>query len=99
MSNHISHSKCCVNAYGTGCNSYSCFFLYQLVTEYPKVKEKYLRDYCASAQYIMVILLKGYKFETSWGKITFQKQVCSTENDTNMKDTLTLLLVQQYMVA
>ncbi|KAF4079205.1 hypothetical protein AMELA_G00190170 [Ameiurus melas] len=50
-----------------------------LIAEYPKVKEKYLRDYCCSAHYIMVILLKGYKFETSWDKISFQKQVADTD--------------------
>ncbi|XP_062854200.1 ectonucleoside triphosphate diphosphohydrolase 8 [Trichomycterus rosablanca] len=50
-----------------------------LVSEYPKVKEKFLREYCASAQYIMTILLKGYKFTSSWDTITFQKQVADTD--------------------
>ncbi|TVK90548.1 Ectonucleoside triphosphate diphosphohydrolase 8 [Bagarius yarrelli] len=50
-----------------------------LVAEYPNVKEKYLRDYCFSAHYIMVILLKGYKFGSSWDKISFQKQVADTD--------------------
>lgn len=63
----------------------------QLVKEYPAVKEKYLRDYCASAHYIMVILLKGYKFETNWEKISFQKQVCNSENHSNMTGTQTQL--------
>ncbi|KAM9482771.1 ectonucleoside triphosphate diphosphohydrolase 8 isoform 1-T1 [Clarias gariepinus] len=50
-----------------------------LLKEYPQVKEKYLRDYCVSAQYIMVILLQGYKFESNWDKIIFQKQVADTD--------------------
>lgn len=45
------------------------------MAENPKVKEKLLRDYCASSHYIMTILLKGYNFASSWDKITFQKQV------------------------
>lgn len=47
----------------------------QLVGEYPKIKEKYLKDYCASAHYIMTILLDGYKFNNTWDKISFEKQV------------------------
>ncbi|KAI5628388.1 ectonucleoside triphosphate diphosphohydrolase 8 [Silurus asotus] len=50
-----------------------------LVVEHPNVKVKYLRDYCFSAHYIMVILIKGYKFETNWDKISFQKQVGDTD--------------------
>lgn len=47
----------------------------QLLTEYPDTKEKYLRDYCASAQYIMTILVQGYKFNETWDKIYFQQKV------------------------
>uniref|UniRef100_A0AAY4ACP5 Ectonucleoside triphosphate diphosphohydrolase 8 n=1 Tax=Denticeps clupeoides TaxID=299321 RepID=A0AAY4ACP5_9TELE len=50
-----------------------------LLTEYPKTPEKYLREYCASAQYIMNVLLQGYKFNQSWDKIFFQKQVADTD--------------------
>ncbi|KAK3557370.1 hypothetical protein QTP70_026537, partial [Hemibagrus guttatus] len=50
-----------------------------LKLEYPKTSEKFLRDYCFSAHYIMVILLKGYKFGTNWDKISFQKQVAETD--------------------
>lgn len=50
-----------------------------VVKENPTVKEKYLRDYCASAHYIMAILLTGYKFNNSWDNISFQKQVADTD--------------------
>ncbi|XP_056607602.1 ectonucleoside triphosphate diphosphohydrolase 8 [Triplophysa dalaica] len=50
-----------------------------LVAEYPKIKEKYLKDYCASAHYIMIILLDGYKFNNTWDKISFEKQVADTD--------------------
>ncbi|TRY55046.1 hypothetical protein DNTS_003651 [Danionella cerebrum] len=50
-----------------------------LLAENPSVKPKYLRDYCTIAQYIMTILLKGYKFNDSWENISFQKQVAETE--------------------
>lgn len=49
---------------------------WQLKMEYA-VKEKYLRDYCASANYIMIILLEGYKFNQTWENIYFQRQVCA----------------------
>ncbi|XP_045078975.1 ectonucleoside triphosphate diphosphohydrolase 8-like isoform X1 [Coregonus clupeaformis] len=43
------------------------------------VKDKYLRDYCASANYIMTVLLDGYKFNQTWGNIYFQRQVADTD--------------------
>ncbi|XP_063071558.1 ectonucleoside triphosphate diphosphohydrolase 8 [Engraulis encrasicolus] len=50
-----------------------------LLVDYPNVKEKYLRDYCASAQYIMTILVQGYKFNETWDKIYFHKKVADTD--------------------
>lgn len=39
-------------------------------------QERWLRDYCASGLYILVLLLEGYKFsEETWSNIQFQKQV------------------------
>lgn len=39
-------------------------------------QERWLRDYCASGMYILVLLLEGYKFrEENWPSIQFQKQV------------------------
>uniref|UniRef100_A0AAR2IZ99 Ectonucleoside triphosphate diphosphohydrolase 8 n=1 Tax=Pygocentrus nattereri TaxID=42514 RepID=A0AAR2IZ99_PYGNA len=52
---------------------------FYLQSQYPKVKEKYLRDYCASAHYIMTILLKGYKFNATWDQIYFVKQVADND--------------------
>ncbi|XP_023852736.1 ectonucleoside triphosphate diphosphohydrolase 8 [Salvelinus sp. IW2-2015] len=49
-----------------------------LKTEYSE-KDKYLRDYCASANYIMTVLLDGYKFNQTWGNIYFQRQVADTD--------------------
>ncbi|XP_075841477.1 ectonucleoside triphosphate diphosphohydrolase 8 isoform X2 [Microtus pennsylvanicus] len=38
-------------------------------------QERWLRDYCASGLYILVLLLEGYKFsEETWPNIQFQKQ-------------------------
>uniref|UniRef100_A0A8C8VUR4 Ectonucleoside triphosphate diphosphohydrolase 8 n=1 Tax=Peromyscus maniculatus bairdii TaxID=230844 RepID=A0A8C8VUR4_PERMB len=38
-------------------------------------QERWLRDYCASGMYILVLLLEGYKFrEENWPSIQFQKQ-------------------------
>ncbi|XP_077054325.1 ectonucleoside triphosphate diphosphohydrolase 8 [Siphateles boraxobius] len=50
-----------------------------LTSENPAIKVKYLRDYCASAHYIMTILLKGYKFNNTWDQISFEKQVADTD--------------------
>lgn len=50
-----------------------------LLAEYPGTKEKYLRDYCASAKYITMILVQGYKFNETWDKIYFQKKVADTD--------------------
>lgn len=44
-------------------------------------QERWLRDYCASGLYILVLLLEGYKFsEETWTNIQFQKQVTATES-------------------
>ncbi|XP_066520544.1 ectonucleoside triphosphate diphosphohydrolase 8 [Hoplias malabaricus] len=50
-----------------------------LQSQYQNVPEKYLRDYCSSAQYIMTILLKGYKFNATWDNIYFVKQVANND--------------------
>lgn len=50
-----------------------------LLGQFPTIKAKYLKDYCASGHYIMTILLKGYKFNNTWDKISFVKQVADTE--------------------
>ncbi|XP_052414693.1 ectonucleoside triphosphate diphosphohydrolase 8 isoform X1 [Carassius gibelio] len=50
-----------------------------LTAENPTIKAKYLKDYCASAHYIMTILLKGYKFNNAWDQISFEKQVADTD--------------------
>ncbi|KAG9354447.1 hypothetical protein JZ751_001157 [Albula glossodonta] len=48
--------------------------------EHPDVKEKYLLDYCASANYMMTLLQEGYKFDQSnWNNIFFQKKVADTD--------------------
>lgn len=44
-------------------------------------QERWLRDYCASGLYILVLLLEGYSFsEETWPNIQFQKQVTATES-------------------
>ncbi|XP_072540650.1 ectonucleoside triphosphate diphosphohydrolase 8 [Salminus brasiliensis] len=50
-----------------------------LLLEYPSVKDKYLRDYCGSAHYIMTLLLEGYKFNATWDQIYFVKQVADND--------------------
>lgn len=43
-------------------------------------QERWLRDYCASGLYILVLLLEGYKFsEETWPNIQFQKQAGDTD--------------------
>nr|AAH31143.2 Entpd8 protein [Mus musculus] len=43
-------------------------------------QERWLRDYCASGLYILVLLLEGYKFsEETWPNIQFQKQAGNTD--------------------
>uniref|UniRef100_A0A8I6AN09 Ectonucleoside triphosphate diphosphohydrolase 8 n=1 Tax=Rattus norvegicus TaxID=10116 RepID=A0A8I6AN09_RAT len=43
-------------------------------------QERWLRDYCASGLYILVLLLEGYKFsEETWPNIQFQKQAGGTD--------------------
>ncbi|XP_012409542.2 ectonucleoside triphosphate diphosphohydrolase 8 isoform X1 [Sarcophilus harrisii] len=47
---------------------------------YPKYKEQWLQDYCANANYILILLLEGYKFsEKSWTSIRFQQKASETE--------------------
>ncbi|KAJ8379842.1 hypothetical protein SKAU_G00006200 [Synaphobranchus kaupii] len=49
-------------------------------TENPKIKEKYLQDYCASANYIMTLLQEAYKFnEKTWSNIYFKKKVADAD--------------------
>lgn len=44
-------------------------------------QERWLRDYCASGLYILVLLLEGYKFsEETWPNIQFQKQVTAAQS-------------------
>ncbi|XP_051985638.1 ectonucleoside triphosphate diphosphohydrolase 8-like [Xyrauchen texanus] len=50
-----------------------------LVAQNPSIKAKYLRDYCASAHYIMTILLKGLKFSNIWDQISFEEKVADTD--------------------
>ncbi|XP_051719187.1 ectonucleoside triphosphate diphosphohydrolase 8-like [Ctenopharyngodon idella] len=50
-----------------------------LTAENPSIDAKYLKDYCASAHYIMTILLKGYKFNNSWDQISFEKRVADVD--------------------
>ncbi|XP_029418438.1 ectonucleoside triphosphate diphosphohydrolase 8 isoform X3 [Nannospalax galili] len=43
-------------------------------------QERWLRDYCASGLYILMLLLEGYKFsEETWPSIQFQKQAAGTD--------------------
>ncbi|KAM6980726.1 ectonucleoside triphosphate diphosphohydrolase 8 [Aplochiton taeniatus] len=65
-----------------------------LKLEYSTVKEKFLRDYCASGHYIRAVLQEGYKFnQGNWENIYFQRQVAGIDvgwtlgymlNQTNM---------------
>ncbi|KAJ8285616.1 hypothetical protein GJAV_G00028900 [Gymnothorax javanicus] len=48
--------------------------------ENPNIKEKYLQDYCASANYMMTLLLEAYKFNANtWNNIYFKKKVADTD--------------------
>ncbi|XP_027705268.1 ectonucleoside triphosphate diphosphohydrolase 8-like isoform X1 [Vombatus ursinus] len=51
------------------------------VTEsYPKHNLHWLQDYCANANYILVLLLEGYKFsDKSWTSIRFQQKASGTD--------------------
>ncbi|XP_072489285.1 ectonucleoside triphosphate diphosphohydrolase 8-like isoform X2 [Notamacropus eugenii] len=47
---------------------------------YPKQKLRWLQDYCANANYILILLLEGYKFsEKSWTSIRFQQKAAGTD--------------------
>ncbi|XP_067221945.1 ectonucleoside triphosphate diphosphohydrolase 8-like [Chanodichthys erythropterus] len=50
-----------------------------LVVENPSISVITLKDYCASAHYIMTILLKGYKLNNTWDQISFEKQIADTD--------------------
>ncbi|KAJ8263136.1 hypothetical protein COCON_G00155930 [Conger conger] len=64
-------------------------------TEYPNIPEKYLQDYCASANYKMTLLQEAYKFnETTWSNIYFKKKVA----DTNIGWTLGYMLNQSSLI-
>ena len=53
---------------------------FKVEASYPG-QERWLRDYCASGLYILVLLLEGYKFsEETWPNIQFQKQVTGTQS-------------------
>uniref|UniRef100_A0A8C8RH71 Ectonucleoside triphosphate diphosphohydrolase 8 n=1 Tax=Pelusios castaneus TaxID=367368 RepID=A0A8C8RH71_9SAUR len=51
-----------------------------LKSSYPKEREQWLREYCANANYILVLLLDAYKFNTTnWGSIKFQMKAANTD--------------------
>ncbi|KAM7144054.1 ectonucleoside triphosphate diphosphohydrolase 8-like isoform 3-T5 [Macrochelys suwanniensis] len=51
-----------------------------LKSSYPTEKEQWLREYCANANYILVLLLDAYKFnQTSWSSIKFQMKAANTD--------------------
>ncbi|XP_038230115.1 ectonucleoside triphosphate diphosphohydrolase 8-like isoform X2 [Dermochelys coriacea] len=51
-----------------------------LKSSYPKEKVQWLREYCANANYILVLLLDAYKFnQTSWSSIKFQMKAANTD--------------------
>ncbi|XP_063140554.1 ectonucleoside triphosphate diphosphohydrolase 8 isoform X4 [Rattus norvegicus] len=53
---------------------------WRLVEDSYPGQERWLRDYCASGLYILVLLLEGYKFsEETWPNIQFQKQAGGTD--------------------
>uniref|UniRef100_A0A8C3S256 Ectonucleoside triphosphate diphosphohydrolase 8 n=1 Tax=Chelydra serpentina TaxID=8475 RepID=A0A8C3S256_CHESE len=53
-----------------------------LKSSYPTEKEQWLREYCANANYILVLLLDAYKFnQTSWSSIKFQMKVSKANTD------------------
>ncbi|CAN2391833.1 ectonucleoside triphosphate diphosphohydrolase 8 [Pristimantis euphronides] len=65
-----------------------------LSTSFPSEDKRRLLEYCSSAMYILTLLEKGYKFNSStWSKITFAKQAGNADvgwtlgymlNQTNM---------------
>nr|XP_048679213.1 ectonucleoside triphosphate diphosphohydrolase 8-like isoform X4 [Caretta caretta] len=51
-----------------------------LKSSYPKEKDQRLREYCANANYILVLLLDAYKFnQSSWSSIKFQMKAADTD--------------------
>lgn len=54
------------------------FVLLQVKAEFPKIKEKYLSEYCFSGTYILSLLENGYGFTTEkWESIQFLGKVTS----------------------
>ncbi|KAM3911827.1 ectonucleoside triphosphate diphosphohydrolase 8-like [Leptodactylus fuscus] len=52
----------------------------ELQSVFPKERKDRLRDYCASANYILSLLLYAYKFnDESWNSISFMKQAANTD--------------------
>nr|XP_005156383.1 ectonucleoside triphosphate diphosphohydrolase 1 isoform X1 [Danio rerio] len=48
----------------------------KIVQDHPKVKEKYLSEYCFSATYILTLLEHGYNFTSdNWNDIKFIKKI------------------------
>lgn len=48
----------------------------KIVENYPKIKEKYLSEYCFSATYILTLLEDGYNFTSdNWKDIKFIKKI------------------------
>ncbi|XP_044309074.1 ectonucleoside triphosphate diphosphohydrolase 8 [Varanus komodoensis] len=49
-------------------------------SSYPREKEEHLKNYCASANYILTLLLDGYGFSAdTWGNIAFQMQATNSD--------------------
>uniref|UniRef100_A0A8D2KRQ5 Ectonucleoside triphosphate diphosphohydrolase 8 n=1 Tax=Varanus komodoensis TaxID=61221 RepID=A0A8D2KRQ5_VARKO len=57
-----------------------CFPSPQVKSSYPREKEEHLKNYCASANYILTLLLDGYGFSAdTWGNIAFQMQATNSD--------------------
>ncbi|XP_015686773.1 ectonucleoside triphosphate diphosphohydrolase 8-like, partial [Protobothrops mucrosquamatus] len=51
-----------------------------LSTSYPREKPFHLKNYCASANYILTLLLDGYGFQNdTWQNIAFQMQASNSD--------------------
>lgn len=51
-----------------------------LQSSYPRERAQWLREYCANANYILVLLLDAYKFnQSSWSSIRFQMKAANTD--------------------
>ncbi|XP_054854268.1 ectonucleoside triphosphate diphosphohydrolase 8 isoform X2 [Eublepharis macularius] len=52
----------------------------ELQSTYPKEKTSHLKNYCASANFILTLLLKGYGFNNdTWDNIAFQMQAANSD--------------------